>query len=48
MDFAYSSRCKDFLARVGAFMEKYVYDGDENYERQHQAFGPGDGRWKVP
>ncbi len=48
MDFAYSARCKDYLARVNAFMERHVYAGDEVYERQHQAFGPGDGRWKVP
>jgi len=48
MDFAYSPRCKDYLARVSAFMDKHVYEGNETYERQHEAFGPGDGRWKVP
>ena len=48
MDFAYSPRCKDYLARVSAFMDKYVYEGEETYERQHQAFGPGEGRWKIP
>ncbi len=48
MDFAYSARCKDYLARVTAFMERHVYEGDEIYERQHHAAGPGEGRWKVP
>ncbi|MCB2114188.1 MAG: acyl-CoA dehydrogenase family protein [Parvularculaceae bacterium] len=48
MDFAYSPRCKDYLARVSGFMDKYVYEGAEVYERQHQEFGPGAGRWKVP
>ncbi len=48
MEFAYSSRCKDYLARVSAFMEKYIDEGDEIYECQHQEFGPGEGRWKVP
>ncbi len=48
MDFAYSPRCKEYLARVSAFMERHVYEGEEIYERQHLAFGPGEGRWKVP
>jgi alkylation response protein AidB-like acyl-CoA dehydrogenase len=48
MDFAYSPRCKDYLARVAAFMDAHVYEGEETYERQHAAFGPGDGRWRVP
>ena len=24
------------------------YEGNETYERQHEDFGPGEGRWKVP
>ena len=48
MDFAYSPRCKEYMGRVAAFMEKYVYEGNEIYERQHAEFGPGEGRWKVP
>ncbi|MDZ7628962.1 MAG: acyl-CoA dehydrogenase family protein [Parvularculaceae bacterium] len=48
MDFGYSTRCNDYLARVSAFMEKHVYEGEETYERQHQSFGSGEGRWKVP
>ncbi|NWG70952.1 MAG: acyl-CoA dehydrogenase family protein [Parvularculaceae bacterium] len=47
MEFSYSARCKDYLARVADFMEKHVYEGAEVYERQHLAFGP-EGRWKVP
>ena len=48
MDFAYSDRCNDYLKRVSAFMDKYVYEGNEIYERQHAEFGPNEGRWKVP
>ena len=48
MDFAYSPRAKDYLARVSAFMETYVYQGNETYERQLEDFGPGAGRWKIP
>ena len=48
MDFAYSSRCNDYLARVAAFMDAHVYEGEEIYERQHAAFGPGEGRWRIP
>src|SRR5690606_30975089 len=48
MDFAYTPRCKDYIARVSDFMDKHVYEGNEIYERRHQAFGPGEGRWKVP
>ncbi|MEO1137454.1 MAG: acyl-CoA dehydrogenase, partial [Pseudomonadota bacterium] len=47
MDFAYSARCQDYMKRVAAFMDKYVYEGDEIYERQHTEFGP-EGRWKIP
>jgi alkylation response protein AidB-like acyl-CoA dehydrogenase len=47
MDFSYSARCKDYLARISDFMERHVYEGAETYERQHAAFGP-EGRWKVP
>ena len=47
MDFAYSDRCKDYIARVSAFMDDYVYEGNEIYERQHTDFGP-EGRWNIP
>lgn len=48
MHFDYSDRCKDYLKRVTDFMDKYVYEGEETYHRQHAEFGPGEGRWKVP
>ena len=47
MDFAYSPRCKDYLARVTAFMDAHVYAGEEVYARQHREFGP-EGRWRIP
>jgi alkylation response protein AidB-like acyl-CoA dehydrogenase len=47
MDFSYSARCKDYLARISAFMDAHVYEGQEIYERQHAEFG-SEGRWKVP
>ncbi len=48
MHFDYSDRSKDYQKRVSEFMDKYVYEGEETYERQHAEFGPGEGRWKVP
>ena len=48
MDFEYTDRCKDYLKRVEAFMDAHVYEGDEIYERQHNEFGPDEGRWKIP
>jgi len=47
MEFDYSDRCKDYLKRVGDFMDAHVHEGQETYERQHAEFGP-EGRWKVP
>ncbi|MEQ1931492.1 MAG: acyl-CoA dehydrogenase family protein [Parvularculaceae bacterium] len=47
MEFAYSPRCKEYIARVSDFIEKHVVEGQETYESQHEAFGP-EGRWKVP
>ena len=47
MDFGYSKRSQDYIKRVNDFMEKHVYDGFEEYERQHNGFGKDD-RWKVP
>ncbi len=47
MDFELSPLAKDYIARVEAFMAKYVIPGEKEYFRQHEAFGP-EGRWKVP
>jgi len=47
MDFQHSERAREWIGKVEAFMDAYVYEGNETYHRQHQEFGP-DGRWKVP
>lgn len=47
MDFAHSPRAQDYIARVGAFIDSHIVDGQETYDRQHAAFGP-EGRWKIP
>ncbi len=47
MDFQHSERAREWISRVEAFMDAHVYAGNEEYERQHEGFGP-DGRWKVP
>ncbi|MEE2691196.1 MAG: acyl-CoA dehydrogenase family protein [Pseudomonadota bacterium] len=48
MDFAYTPLARDYLKRIADFMDRYVYEGEEIYDRQHAEFGPGEGRWKVP
>ena len=45
MDFGYSDLCKEYLARVRAFMDKYVYPNEKTYHEQLAAFG--DNRWQV-
>ncbi|MEE9328998.1 MAG: acyl-CoA dehydrogenase family protein [Parvularculaceae bacterium] len=47
MDFEHSPLAKDYIARVEAFMSKYVIPGEQEYFRQLQAFGP-DERWQQP
>lgn len=47
MDFAHSPRAQDYIARVAAFIDSDIVDGQETYDRQHAAFGP-EGRWKIP
>ena len=48
MDFQHSERAKEWIGRVEAFMDAHVYAGAQEYHRQHQEFGPNEGRWKVP
>ena len=48
MNFEYSDRCKDYLKRVSAFMDKHVYEGNEVYERQHQEFRAAGDPWQIP
>lgn len=45
MDFEYSDLCKDYLGRVRAFMDAYIYPNEKTYHDQLKAFG--DNRWQV-
>lgn len=45
MDFEYSARCKDYLARVRAFMDEHVYPNEKTYHAQLAGFGTD--RWQV-
>ena len=44
MDFEYSAKSRDYLGRLGAFMDEYIYPNEERFEAQHSA---GD-RWQEP
>ncbi|MGN6451646.1 MAG: acyl-CoA dehydrogenase, partial [Steroidobacteraceae bacterium] len=44
MDFQYSARTREYLERLGAFMDEHVYPNEERFEAQHRA---GD-RWQQP
>ncbi|WP_440957732.1 acyl-CoA dehydrogenase family protein [Oceanicaulis sp. LC35] len=46
MNFEYSDLCKDYLARVRAFMDEHVYPNEPVYAAQMAAFGTD--RWQVP
>ncbi|AZU03480.1 acyl-CoA dehydrogenase domain-containing protein [Glycocaulis alkaliphilus] len=45
MNFEYSARCKDYLARVRAFMDEHVYPNEKTYHDQLAGFGTN--RWQV-
>lgn len=45
MNFEYSARCKDYLARVRAFMDENVYPNEKTYHEQLRGFGTN--RWQV-
>jgi acyl-CoA dehydrogenase len=45
MDFEYSDKVKDLLARVGAFMDEHVYPNEHLFEAQLAA---QDTRWRAP
>ncbi len=45
MNFEYSARCKDYLARVRAFMDEHVYPNEKTYHEQLRGFGTN--RWQV-
>ena len=44
MDFEYSDKTKDLVARVRAFMDKHVYPNVERFDRE---LNEGGDRWKV-
>ena len=44
MNFEYSAKSKEWIARVSAFMDKHIYPNVETFEKQHAA---GD-RWVTP
>ena len=46
MNFEYSDLCKDYLARVRAFMDEHIYPNEPVYAAQMAAFGTE--RWQVP
>ena len=46
MIFEHNEKTKELLARLEAFMDKYVYPNEETYTAQMEAFG--DNRWQVP
>ncbi len=45
MNFEYSDLCKDYLARVRAFMDAHVYPNEKTYHDQLAGFGTN--RWQV-
>jgi alkylation response protein AidB-like acyl-CoA dehydrogenase len=44
MNFEYSAKTKEWIARVSAFMDKHIYPNVETFQKQHEA---GD-RWVTP
>lgn len=44
MDFEFSAKSRDYLGRLGAFMDEHVYPNEERYYAQH---AQGE-RWKEP
>ena len=47
MDFDYSPRQKEWLARVGGFMDRYVYPAEETYVAQMEAARENGNPWIV-
>ena len=48
MDFDYSPRVKDLVARVRAFMDEQIYPIEHVYHEQMDAFGTGRDRFQTP
>ena len=45
MNFEYTDKVKDLIARVEDFMDEHVYPNEENYDEQ---INTGDSRWTTP
>ncbi|MEE2525359.1 acyl-CoA dehydrogenase family protein [Hyphobacterium sp. HN65] len=45
MEFSYSPRCQDYLDRLRAFMDAYIYPNESTYAEQLAGFGQN--RWQV-
>ena len=45
MDFAYSAKTKDYIARIEAFLDRYLYPQEQTLGEQ---VGAGGDRWQVP
>jgi len=43
MDFDYSQKTRDLIARVSAFMDEHIYPNEKRYYREAEELGP----WKV-
>jgi alkylation response protein AidB-like acyl-CoA dehydrogenase len=46
MEFAYSDKTKELMARVQAFMDEHIYPAEDVYHQQMKDFGVN--RWQVP
>src|SRR5579871_1368965 len=44
VDFDYNAKSRDYLRRLGAFMDEHVYPNEERYQAQLES----DDRWKSP
>ncbi len=45
MHFDFSEKTQDYIQRVSAFMDEYIFPNEETYKQQHAAF---DSPWNVP
>ena len=44
MDFQYSPKTRDYLRRLGAFMDEHIYPNEERFDAQHRSGN----RWQAP
>ena len=50
MDFSYSSKTKDYLARLDAFMREYIEPYEDQYQKENYRLNstPNWREWQVP